>query len=149
MKIRPADLELDALAIMDGAEDFVQRVAFDDLLPKDSDALQAALGRVLFLEGIEVMVVEHEGAIVAGIGLLYAPYLWNPEITVAEELFWWASQDAPYRAAKALIEAAMERVRAKDAVPAFRALTTSPNGVDRLYRRLGMKPIETVYMGAA
>lgn len=149
LNIRPADLERDALAIMAGAKDFAARVAFGDLLPQSEEGFTAAVGRIVTLPGVEILVVEHDEQIVAGIGLLYVPFLWNPDLTVADELFWWASKDAPYRAATALLTEAMTIIRGQGAVPMFRALSTSPQGVDRLYQRLGLMPIETAYVGSA
>ena len=147
MIIRPADFDTDALAIMDGAKDFVSRMERPDLVPADDAAFTEAVGYTLDLPGVEVLVVEHEGEIVAGLGLLFTPYNWNRAITVANELFWWASPDAPHRAAFEVFMAGMKMIRERGALPMFHALTSSPKGVDRAYRRAGMEPVETVYMG--
>lgn len=144
MIVRHADLDSDALAIDDGARDFVRRVAFRRLMP-DDDALTGAVARILTLDGVEILVADDDGTIVGGIGLLFAPYLWNPGVLTADELFWWAAPDAPYRAAHKLFRAAMARIEERGAEPLFRALTTSPEGVDRMYRRAGLVPIEIVY----
>jgi hypothetical protein len=90
--------------------------------------------------------VEHEGEIVAGIGIQYASLLWNPEILTANELFWWAKEDAPFRTGRLVIDEAMKRIDQRGAIPVFRALETSPKGVEKLYRKFGMVPIETTFM---
>lgn len=146
MIIRKADFEDDALAIMDGARDFISRVAFRDLMP-DDDGLVKAIAKIISLDGLEILVAEHDGQVVAGIGLLFQPWHWNPDILLADELFWWAAQDAPFRAAHMLMVEAMRVIDEKQALPVFRALETSPDGVARMYQRMGLKPIETVYMG--
>lgn len=145
MIIRPADLEKDALAIMDGARDFASRISVRHLLPEDDNDFIKAVSRIVCLEGMEVLLAEHEGRVVGGIGILYAPYLWNSAILVADEMFWWAAQDAPFRTGKKLIDETMRKIEEKKAVPMFRTLTTSPLGVERVYRSFNMQPVETVF----
>ena len=143
--IRPADLENDALAIMDGARDFASRVSFQHLLPKDDAAFVDVVSRIVSLEGMEILVAEHDGGIVGGIGLLYMPSLWNPAILVADEIFFWSNRDAPFRTAYKLFDEAMRRIEERKAVPMFRTLITSPPGVEKLYRRRNMHPTETLF----
>lgn len=145
MIVRPADFDTDALAIVEGAKDFASRVAFRSLLPADPTE---DIAQVMALDGLEVLVAEHDGRIAGGIGLMFAPYLWNRSILTADELFWWTASDAPFRTAVALLEAAFERIGVRGAVPVFRKLATSPEGVERAYMRKGLELVETVYMGA-
>lgn len=146
--IRPADLNNDALAILDGAKDFAARVAVNDLLPtSDADFIQA-LGGIVALPGLEIWVAEFSGKIVGGIGILYAPYIWNPRRQVADELFLWAAQDAPFRTGWLLVDESLKRINAKGAIPMFRALETSPEGLGKLYVRRGLRKAETLYVGA-
>lgn len=144
--IRTANVETDALAIMDGARDFAQRVAVRSLLPDDDEAFTAAVGRIVTLPNVEILVAEHEGHVVSGIGVGYSPYLWNPDLLVAEELFWWAVEGAPFRAAWKLLNEAMRHIDDKGAIPMFRALSTSPRGVERLYRKMGLELVETLFV---
>lgn len=144
MRIREADLQRDALAIMSGAQDFVSRIEFSELLPQ-GEGLVEAVARIVAMDGMEILVAEHNGKVVAGLGIYYTPYMWNQDIIIADELFWWSAPDAPFRAAAGLFHAAMERIESRDAVPVFRALTTSSKGVERMYRREGLKPMETVF----
>lgn len=145
IKIRPADIENDALAIMDGARDFASRIALRHLLPQDDAAFIKAVGFIVSLDGMEILLAEHEGRVVGGIGILYVPYMWNNAILVADELFWWCSTEAPFRTARKLIDEAMQKIKERDAIPFFRSLTTSPLGVERLYKKIGFKPIETAW----
>ena len=145
IKIRPADLEKDALAIMDGARDFASRIAVRHLLPEDDAAFIKAVGHIVSLDGMEILLAEHEGRVVGGIGILYAPYTWNPAILVADELFWWCSTEAPFRTARKLIDETMQKIKEKGAIPFFRSLTTSPPGVEHTYRSFNMFPIETAF----
>ena len=126
--------------------DFVHRTPCPDLLPT-GDALTEAIGRVMALPSLEVLLSIEGGETVGGIGILYVPFLWNPDILTAEELFWWTARDAPFRTAHKLFTQAMKQIEEKHAVPMFRTLQTSPDGVARLYARAGMRPVETLYMG--
>lgn len=146
MIIRPAHIEDDALAIFDGAKDFASRVNFESYLPdNDADFIQMLHG-IVSSEGVEVLLAEHETRIVGGIGMFYTPFLWNPQRLMAEELFWWASRDAPFRTGKMLIDKVMDRIDEKGAIPIFRMLMTSPKGVEKIYRGFDMVPVETTFM---
>lgn len=145
MKIRSADLEKDALAIMDGARDFRSRVGFQTLFPEDDEGFVEAVGKIVSMEPVTVLVATKDEKVVAGICFFISPFLWNPDRLVAEELFWWASKDAPFKAAYHVMEHAMAYIDLQGAVPLFKSLTTSPKGVDKIYRRFGLKPMETLY----
>ena len=146
ISIRPANLEADALSIIDGAHAFAESTEFKELFPDDYDEFTAAIGRIMTLEGMEILLAEHENRIVGGIGILYAPFLWNPKILVSDELFWWAYKHAPFRTGRRLAEEAMKRIEEKGAIPMFRLLENSPKGAEKFYRRhLGLKPVETMF----
>lgn len=143
--IRDADLDLDAPMIMVGARDFASRVVFKSLMPKDDAKFIEAVSRIVTLDGFETLIAENGNTFVGMIGILYVPYQWNPEITVAEEIFWWTAKDAPYRTGHLLFKEAMRRIDARPAVPVWRSLTTSPDGVERMYKKDGLSEIETVW----
>ena len=145
MIIRPADLNADALAIIDGARDFAKFTGMK-LFPTDDDEFVAAIGRIMTLEGFEVLLAEHEGRIVGGIGILYSPYLWNPSFVVGEELFWWAGKNAPFRTGKKLMDEAMKRIDEKGAIPIFQLLENSPKGAEKIYQHHGLSRVGTIYM---
>lgn len=146
--VRDADLSRDAAVIVQGARAFAVKAPLRALLPEGDDLIDA-IGRVVTLEQVEIVIAEHRGEVVAGLGVAYIPHLWNQDVTVAEELFWWAFPGAPLRAGRAVFDETMRRIDACGAVPLFRALVTSPPGVDRLYRRAGLEPVETTYMRGA
>lgn len=146
--IRAADLDKDALSIFDGAKDFASRISLNDLFPdNDADFLEA-LSRIVTLPGIEITLAEFDGKVVGGIGIAYAPYIWNPKKLAADELFWWTSLDAPFRTAWLLFDEAMTRIEEKQAIPMFRALEDSPQGVVKMYHRRGLRKAETLFVGA-
>lgn len=145
MIIRNADLEKDAMAIVDGARDFANRTPIQSLL-KD-EKFTKAVSRVVTLKNFEVLVAENDGQVVGGIGIFYTPLLWNDDILTAEEHFWWVAKDAPFKTGINLINQAMKNIEEKGAIPMFKALSTSPKGVDKIYRKFGMEPVETLYMG--
>ena len=148
LTVRTADMARDAAVIVRGAREFAEQAPLRALLP-EGDALTESIGLVVTLEQVEIVLAEHDGRVVAGLGVAYVPHLWNQSVTVAEELFWWAFAGAPMRAGRAVFDEALRRIDARGAVPMFRALSTSPPGVDRLYRRSGMDPVETTYMRRA
>ena len=144
MIIRLADLEKDALAIVEGAKDFATRTPVNKLLQGQSYV--DAVTRIVTLPDFELIVAEHEGKVVGGIGLFYAPFLWNRDILIAEEHFWWTDKEAPFSTGMKLIKRAMENIDKRNAVPMFKSLSTSHKGVDKVYRKHGMEPVETLYM---
>ena len=144
--VRLANAQTDISAIMEGARNFASRVDFPALFPKDDAAFVSVVERIMSLDGMEVLLAEHEEKFVGALGVLYSPYLWNPERIVATEIFWWTRENAPFRTARVMMDETMKRIEAKGAIPVFVALETSPDGVGKLYRKLGMAPIETSFM---
>lgn len=148
MHVRPADIDTDALAIMEGAKDFISRIDFGDWTPTDDAELAAAIGHILALDGVEVAVAVEDEAIVGALGVIYAPYIWNRTLTMAEELFFWTAPDAPVTAALRLLRFMRRRATEKRvAIVSFKALNTSPANLERVYRALGLRPVEATYMG--
>lgn len=145
--IRPADFNKDSLAIFEGAKDFIARMDYRDFLPNNDSDLSYAVGFVINLPGAEVLVAEHNGQIVGGVGLLFVPHIWNQSRLVMDELFWWCHPGAPRTTALRLLRSAIGRARERDALVSFKALTSSPEGVDKVYRQMGLRPFETTYVG--
>ncbi len=145
--IRKADFNTDALAIVDGARDFASRTGLASLFPETEQEFDDAIGRIMVLDGLEILVAVDNGTIVGGIGILFVPYLWNPARLVGDELFWWTVKDAPFRAGRLLIDEAMKRITERKAIPMFRSLETSPKGVEKLYQRMGLRRVETAFAG--
>lgn len=148
MIIRPIVMPDDTDMVLAGMKNFISRMDYTEFLPDSDDKLLAALHKLLNLGCFEVTLAEHEGRVVGGIGMVYAPSVWNDDLTAGEELFWWTDDDAPATTALRLIRDVQRRGREHgDVVWVFRSLTSSPDGVDRVYRRMGLRPVETVYMG--
>lgn len=143
--IRPADLDTDALAIVEGAHDFVERAGLHSIFPKSEQDFIAAVGRIVELPGMQILVAEQDKRIVGGVGVLFAPSLWNPAVLAGEELFWWTAVRAPFRTAHRLFEAALNRIDEIGAMPRFHSMQTSPSGVEKLYRRFGLTRTETSF----
>ncbi len=143
--IRLADFSRDALDIVNGAREFAESTVLKEYFPKGEKFVEV-IGRILTLDQMEILVAEHDQRVVGGIGIIYIPYVWNPELLVGEEIFWWASKKAPFRTGSLLINEAMKRIEERKAMPMFGSLTTSPRHVEKIYRRYGMSPIGTVHM---
>jgi len=153
ISIRLADFKADALIIMEGARDCVRRhkehqgdLNIGSIFPDDDKVLIAALDKIVSFDGLEVLIAEDEKRVVGGIGVLYIPYLWNPELLSADQLFWWAVEDAPFRTEKILFDEAMRRIEERNAMPIIRVLKTSPKGLEKLCQKVSMVPVETMYM---
>ena len=145
MIVRLANFDTDALGILEGTRDFVSRMGAFEFLPENIDEIVA---KNVTADFIETAVIEHEGNIVGALGMAYLPFIWNPKLTSAEELFFWTSKSSPNTAALQLLRFVGERIKTKGrSVVTFRRLMTSPASLDRVYRRMGLKPVETNYMG--
>lgn len=145
MLIREADLKKDALAIMDGARDFRKRVDFGSLFPQSDEAFIEAVSRIITLESVDILVAESKGIIVGGIGILFAPCLWDTKKLVGDVLFLCTLKNAPFRTAWLLIDQAMKRIHEKGAIPMIRAPEKN-RGMRKSLSRIGLKPIETLFM---
>jgi hypothetical protein len=150
MIIRLADVRNEAEQVLMMARDFISRLDNGDFLPEEKSFEQYVI-EVLSLDHVEVIVAEHDGKIVAGMGMAFGPFFWNPGMIQAEELFWWASPDAPKTAAirvlKEMLRRAIDTPFEGKTVVAFKKLTSSPEGVGALYERMGLKEAETNYVG--
>lgn len=140
---------LDLPAVIDGARMFAATVNAADILPAlDSPEFDAAVTRMVLLRGTSVILAEQNGDVVGGLGVLIAPYLWNPGKLSLEELFWWVRPGASPYAGGLLFRDALRRAkRAGVTIVSFGKLDTSPEGVDRVYRKAGLRPIQSTYVG--
>lgn len=148
MKIRIADLEADALQIFDGAKDFISRMDFTPFIPDNDADLARCIGDVLAIEGMEIVVAEDNEQIKGGIGMLYAPFVWNRKIIVADEMFIWTAPDAPQSTLLRMLRFVEVRMKEHNAsLREFVSLSSSPEGVDRVYARMGLKKVQTMWAG--
>jgi hypothetical protein len=153
MRIRLADKDRDFPAILEGARAFAASTpahARALLAPLDSAAFAANLRGFLGLEAVGVsLAVGADGRALAGLGFFVGPYPLNPARVEWHEMFWWAAPDAPAAAALGVLRHALRRGKAKGAtIATAHALETSPAGVDRIYRRLGLLPVQRTYIGS-
>lgn len=144
MIIRQANLDTDALVLVEGARNFAMRKCKDYFPTDDNEFISIAAG-IMNIEGLEILLVEHENKPVGGIGIRYAPFMWNPSITIADGLFWWTAADAPFRTGRYLIDEAMKRIDEKKALPILKSLEPVPNGVEKYYNHHGLFRDETVF----
>lgn len=148
MDLRLADFEKDALAIMDGARDFVARMDYTAFLPETDEGLAEAVAFITSLPGFECWLAEHEGRVVGGIGLLFSPPLWNRRITGMTEMFIWAAEDAPKATLLRIMGQAQRRKEEVGAVyREFVNLTSSPDGMTRIYERMGLRKVQETWIG--
>lgn len=148
MIIRLYDPNRDALQFVEGVKDFISRMDFTECLPKTDEKIIEGLGTILASEQVEVAIAEHEDQVVGILMMAYFPHMWNPDMIQAEEMLWWAAESAPKTAAFRLLKFVKQRAKEKGAhFMTFTQLTSSPEGVGRVYERMGMRKIETTYSG--
>ena len=151
MIIRLADPVSEADQMIPAIKDFLGRMPYVEVIPHNETWFDDYVLELLSSDNIEVIVAEEDEEIVAGIGLLYGSMLWNPGMIQVEELFWWASPSAPARAAYSVIKEAVSRIQDEQRVGKvfvnFKTLTTSPDSVAKIYKRLGLIAVETSFVG--
>lgn len=148
MEIRLADKVADWPHIIAGATAFAGEVSFRDLLPPlGSEEFEAAVRRIVEWPPVDVLIALDGDRLLGGVGLAFMPYVWNPALTQAEELFFWSSRAAPMAALR-LFRAALRHIEERGAdVLAFHAMETSAPGVARLYQRAGLRLCQSTFMG--
>ncbi|KKK46687.1 hypothetical protein LCGC14_3162760, partial [marine sediment metagenome] len=140
INIRAVDLSSDLPMVIDGMQDFISRMDYHEFLPDTYEDLVEALTRLVNLDCTEILVAEYEGRIVGGIGMVYAPCMWNFKVSIAEELFWWVSKDAPSSTALRLLRRVSSNSVAKGCkFIVFKSLSSSPETLDKVYRRMGLR----------
>lgn len=142
MIIRPGDIEKDALVIMEGAKDFASRSVVSPML---GDGFVEIVSNIVTLPDVEILLAEHNGRAVGGIAVLYVPYIWNPDVLTAEELFWWTIKEAPFGTGRDLINKIMLNIDERGAKPMFRSLISKRKGFYNTFKRFGMEPVETLH----
>ena len=148
INIRAIDLSSDLPMVINGMRDFISRMDYHEFLPDTYEDLVESLTRLISLDCTEILVAEHDGDIVGGIGMVYAPCMWNLKVFTAEELFWWVSKDAPLSTALRLLRHVNSNAVTRGCkLISFKSLSSSPGTLDKVYRQMGLIPIETTYMG--
>ena len=150
MIIRTADVEKDEAQLLFMARDFISRMDNTEYLP-DDDVFEKYAKMLVASDTVEIVVAEERGVVVAGLGIALSPFLWNPEMLQGEELFWWAAPDAPRTAAIRVFKETINRIKRSPfrgrTIACFKRLTSSPKSVASLYERMGLREVETNYVG--
>lgn len=136
--------ERDWSAIVKGARQFAKFAGLSDYLPND---VGSAIKGTLSLPEVVIYVAEYDDEIVGGIGVIYAPFIWNPDVTSMDELFFWVYPHAPGTTALRLLRHAEKEADRKNVrIRKFNALARSPKNIHRIYKAMGMTLFEYGYM---
>jgi len=147
MIIRLADIEKDALALLDLAKDCIPRMNSLDCFPKNDDELLKCGGRIFTMDGMEIVVAETEGEIVGGIGMIYGPFLWNPKVKTAHELFMWTKEKASNTTFLRLLREVEKRIKLHKAdMIEFTSLSSNPESLKNVYRKMGLFETQSSWM---
>lgn len=150
MLLRPINLPDDYEQLVLGVKDFIARMDYHDFLirPDTDEDLIMSVERFISLESVEVLVVEYDNELIGGIGMIYAPCIWNPTILNAEQLFFWVSPTAQSTTALQLLRGAMRNAQMRGcSLVIFRKLTSNSDKLHSIYQLMGLRVVETTYMG--
>ena len=146
--VRRFDLGKDLTKCIPGIRDFVRRMDYAAFLPEKDQEIVAGFVSIMKLDLSDAFIAECDGKVVGGIGFIYAPNMWNPKSKAAEEIFWWVDEDAPNGTALKLLRyAELEAKERGCTLIVFKRLTSSPASIDKVYTKMGLRPVETAYMG--
>lgn len=137
--------------VLFGAGEFAKLVNRPDLFPEPgSPQMRELVEKLFWTPGFAVLLYEHGGELAGGIGFWIGPFLMNVGKIEWQEIFWWAAPGAPASVAMRLLFAA-KNIGKEAGATIFTAhsLLSSPAGVDKAYRTLGLTPLQTTYMGIA
>ncbi len=139
MNIRLAE-DRDHNALADMAREFARHAGIDHLTGENIGEIA---NNVFSLDSVFIYLAE-DREILGGIGVMVAPFIWNPELTEMTEIFFWVYPDASPFTALALLRRVLKDAAHVDMVT-FSRLETSPENLDTVYARLGFEIHETVY----
>lgn len=147
MKLRLADKPTDREAIIAGIREFARRRVPDGLVADDDATVTAIANGVIDLDNLDVLTCGDGERIFGGIGLLFMPYPWNPELIMAEEIAFWCGADAPPTTALSLLRFAERHARERRAdILMMHALTYRSQSFGAVLQRLGYEPVQSTYM---
>lgn len=148
--LRFALMPYDLAHILPGARAFARHAAaIGDVVEPDSQGFTDTVVDMLNMPGVRVLLAFKDAQqCVGGFGYFVAPYLWARHRLAVHELFWWVYPGAAFRTHERLVAAGLEDAAELGAtIKTFGALYNSPPGVDRFYRRNGLKPLQITYFG--
>ena len=115
---------------------------------KGRQNLDQAIERLINLDGVTIFLAYEDGECVGGTGVLITPYIFDYSKIAADELFWWADDQASPRVAMALLRELRDHIKSQSAsFCIFHHLTNSPKTVQKIYKRMGLKPLQSTYAG--
>lgn len=143
MQIRNAT-EADLPAIVRMAAAFYPTTSYPGLAPMD-EASVAGVARFCMDAG--VMLVADDDGVCGMVGLVISPFLFNAQITTANEVVWWVDPQAQGKGAgKALLAAIEPACRAKGCAGVVMVhMANSPPQAAALYERMGFSHTESTY----
>lgn len=139
--------------IQHGAACFADHADRPDIMPdvhtKAGRAnLDQAIEKLIAIPGVVIFLGYEDGECVGGTGALISPYIFDSSKISAEELFWWADDQASPRVAMALLRQLRDHIKRQSAsFCIFHHLTNSPAAVQKIYKRMGLKPLQSTYAG--
>lgn len=144
IKIRPANFETDAMAIIDGFRIFSQQTPMASWF-RDGDGLIEDVSKIMVLENIEIAVADQDGKLFGGIGIVYVPFIWNFSILIGDVVFWWSANNAPFRTGRSLFDYAIQRIEEKGARPQFHTPYLEPEHIEKFYERRGLNKLDSLF----
>jgi NAD-dependent oxidoreductase involved in siderophore biosynthesis len=139
--------------IKHGAACFADHADRPDIMPdvhtkKGRANLDQAIDRLINIDGVTIFLAIEDGICVGGAGVLITPYIFDYSRTAADELFWWADDQASPKVGMALLYQLRRHIKSQSAsFCIFHHLTNSPAAVQKIYKRMGLKPLQSTYAG--
>jgi GNAT superfamily N-acetyltransferase len=138
MIVRPAT-EDDLPRLMGYADQFLAYHPITSAFPRDLEAVEAALRRMIKDENSALLV--HDRGVIGG----FITLMWcSPGVLVATELFWWAEAGG-----RSLMKAFEEWARERGADMVQMLMIMGRKDVSFIYDRAGYSPVELSYVRAA
>lgn len=138
--IRRATLD-DAEKIVAMGERFFASTHYSEFAEYDNSHARALVERMI---DSGVLLVADDGDIIGMVGLVIAPFVFDPRLLVAYELMWWVAPEHQARGiGRKLIEAIPDKCKESGAdVIQMIHLDNSPPAAKALYEKLGFKARE-------
>lgn len=146
LRIRSATLD-DLRVLVPMAARFYATTGYRAISETPSDKALANIGAELIRNGV-FLVAERAGGIVGMVGLVFAPFLFDPKHRTAHEVMWWVEPEAQGAGAgRSLLLGAIEACR-KGGIRAIQMLhlASSPAHAADAYLAAGFVHSESSYM---
>lgn len=143
--IRKATPE-DFIKVLPMAEKFWNTTAHSKTMAFDFDSVLDYY--IMMIEMGFILVAEEEGNLIGMIGCFTQPFLLNKNHMVCTEAMWYVDEDyRGLRVAGDLLKRAEDEAKAAGCTKlVMSALSTSPEGLDGYYKRIGYEVSETAYL---